>query len=177
MTTAEAPPFEQGDCYKYQWARHVARKTLHDDLRGVRALINQMKNADGGSGPGSGLLVPDLPADTSINDLYKLTEKATGGGLTPPDPARFNVGIVGAGAAGLFTALLFDWLNGHPEVRDQLHIDYDVLEANGADRLGGRLFTHRFSDDEHDYYDVGAMRFPDNNIMSRYVKQALQRHT
>ncbi|KAL1848916.1 hypothetical protein Daus18300_013425 [Diaporthe australafricana] len=52
---------------------------------------------------------------------------------------------------------------------DSLGIDYDIHE--GSDRIGGRIFTHRFNqtawdkstpDDPayYDYYDVGAMRFP-----------------
>jgi hypothetical protein len=39
-------------------------------------------------------------------------------------------------------------------------------------RFGGRLFTYKFSEKDdrypigtHDYYDVGAMRFPDVKTM------------
>jgi len=39
------------------------------------------------------------------------------------------------------------------------------LEA--SNRVGGRLYTHHFSNSIHDYYDVGAMRFPDSPIMER----------
>jgi hypothetical protein len=42
--------------------------------------------------------------------------------------------IIGAGVAGLYTAMIFD----------SLGIDYDILEAN-PDRVGGRLFTYRFN--------------------------------
>ncbi|KAF8178492.1 hypothetical protein BJ912DRAFT_1024006 [Pholiota molesta] len=59
---------------------------------------------------------------------------------------------------------------------DSLHIDYDILEANN--RIGGRLFTHRFNGNEglnaeigtparYDYFDVGAMRFPKIPFMDR----------
>ena len=46
---------------------------------------------------------------------------------------------------------------------------YDVLESAGQDRVGGRLFTYDFGGprNSHDYYDVGAMRFPDNPVMAR----------
>ncbi|KAI1214156.1 FAD/NAD(P)-binding domain-containing protein [Annulohypoxylon truncatum] len=42
---------------------------------------------------------------------------------------------------------------------------YDILEANS--RIGGRVYTHKFSETPHDYYDIGAMRFPDIPIMKR----------
>ncbi|KAH7303409.1 hypothetical protein B0I35DRAFT_472320 [Stachybotrys elegans] len=75
-------------------------------------------------------------------------------GLIPAQHGNFKVGIIGAGVAGLFTALVLDAINDA------------ILEAAGEDRFGGRLYTHRFSEEDvHDYYDVGAMRFPDNGIM------------
>ncbi|KAL2286647.1 hypothetical protein FJTKL_06647 [Diaporthe vaccinii] len=116
--------------------------------------------------------VGSQPTD-SVSALSKITETATGGGLIPEHHGRFKVGIVGGGVAGLFTALLLDWLNkelGEKIGEEHLDIDYEILEAAGEDRLGGRLYTHRFSDLEggvHDYYDVGAMRFPKNNVMER----------
>ena len=45
-------------------------------------------------------------------------------------------------------------------------LSYDLLEADC--RVGGRIYTHRFSDEKHDYYDVGAMRFPEIKIMEKY---------
>ena len=67
-------------------------------------------------------------------------------------------------------------------ILDKLNIPgltYEILEADK--RFGGRVYTHRFSDPKdaknpedakrakHDYYDVGAMRFPDIDIMQKYV--------
>lgn len=74
----------------------------------------------------------------------------------PPeeDCGLFDVGIVGAGMAGLYTGMILD----------SLKIRYHIIEA--SDRIGGRVYTHRFTDDPGDYYDAGAMRFPDNPIMS-----------
>ncbi|KAF5325025.1 hypothetical protein D9619_010096 [Psilocybe cf. subviscida] len=77
-----------------------------------------------------------------------------------------KIGIVGAGVAGLYAAMILQSLN----------IDYEILEAN--DRIGGRVFTHRFNGDKgvdapvndparYDYFDVGAMRFPDIPFMDR----------
>ncbi|KAG2369166.1 hypothetical protein BDR07DRAFT_1389805 [Suillus spraguei] len=39
----------------------------------------------------------------------------------------------------------------------ELGIPFDLVEA--LDRAGGRLYTHRFSEAPHDYYDAGAMRW------------------
>ncbi|KAH9483491.1 Putative bifunctional amine oxidase [Psilocybe cubensis] len=67
-----------------------------------------------------------------------------------------RVAIIGAGVAGLRTAMLLD----------KLQIPYKIFEAN--DGPGGRLFTYHFPSDDkspagkHDYYEVGGMRFPDN---------------
>ena len=63
-------------------------------------------------------------------------------------PAGTKVCIVGAGISGLYAALILD----------HLEVSYDILEA--ADRPGGRILTHYFSTRKHDYYDIGAMRFP-----------------
>ena len=82
------------------------------------------------------------------------------------DPTGYKVCIIGAGAAGLFTAMTIDYLN---EMVPDLNFSYDILEAADETRFGGRLYTHRFSEALHDYYDVGAMRFPDIPIMKRHV--------
>ena len=117
-------------------------------------------------------------------------------------PKIVHLGIVGAGAAGLFAAMVLDYLNfelikraalqgtgtgvkpstgDHPSSRDdpfkqhdpskkptELIFKYDILESTPPERLGGRLFTYNFGGDRdtHDYYDVGAMRFPDNLVMA-----------
>ncbi len=60
------------------------------------------------------------------------------------------MGIVGAGISGLYSALL---LQHHiPNVRVK------VFEA--SDRVGGRIYTHKFSDDPYQYCEAGAMRIP-----------------
>ena len=78
----------------------------------------------------------------------------------------FKVGIVGAGAAGLFTGMIFD----HLKEKYDLDVAYEILEASDKKRVGGRLFTHYFNEPppgegNHDYYDVGAMRYPDSAVM------------
>ncbi|KAF2148170.1 hypothetical protein K461DRAFT_330109 [Myriangium duriaei CBS 260.36] len=91
--------------------------------------------------------------------------------LEPIKDTKPKVCIVGAGAAGLFTALLIDYLNECDKVKN-FHLEYDIFEAADDSRVGGRLYTYDFPQvkDEklaHQYYDVGAMRFPDTPIMRR----------
>lgn len=55
------------------------------------------------------------------------------------EPSReglpLKVGIIGAGAAGLYAAMLLD----------SLGIDYDIYE--GSDRVGGRIYTYFFDEE------------------------------
>ncbi|EEP80684.1 predicted protein [Uncinocarpus reesii 1704] len=81
-----------------------------------------------------------------------------------------RVGIIGAGASGLFTGLIFDYLNATVFKKRGFELKYDILEAAKEDRVGGRLYSYYFSGEphgNHDYYDVGAMRFPENPVMER----------
>jgi hypothetical protein len=73
-------------------------------------------------------------------------------------PPWYYVAIIGAGVAGLRTAKLLQ----------DMGIPYKIFEASA--RPGGRVFTYQFPSKPpdnpqgaHDYYDVGAMRFPDND--------------
>ncbi|KAI0697874.1 hypothetical protein BC835DRAFT_1305033 [Cytidiella melzeri] len=84
--------------------------------------------------------------------------------------------IIGAGTAGLYTAMILE----------SLDIPCEIMEA--SDRVGGRVFTYHFGapkrsdvpenyDNTYDYFDVGAMRFPDSPFMKRtfdLVKKRLQ---
>ncbi|KAG1751233.1 hypothetical protein EDB19DRAFT_1676233 [Suillus lakei] len=68
------------------------------------------------------------------------------------------VGILGAGAGGLYTALILQ----------DLGIPYRIIEAQG--NVGGRLFTYTFNDktgSPYNYFDIGAMRFPKISSMQR----------
>lgn len=94
------------------------------------------------------------PSSSTPRDAY-LREILAGSNYpefrTTPTPADvpLKVGIIGAGAAGLYAAVLLD----------SLGIDYDLLEA--SDRVGGRILTHRFNEtawsqstpSDPDYYD------------------------
>jgi monoamine oxidase len=67
---------------------------------------------------------------------------------------RPTVGIVGAGMAGLYAALLLQRA-GHT-----VHI------FEGADRVGGRVHTHYFNDEKNQYFEAGAMRIPHSPYQS-----------
>ncbi|KAJ4403096.1 hypothetical protein N0V85_005168 [Neurospora sp. IMI 360204] len=89
---------------------------------------------------------------SSLDDV----EESDGLLLDPDSDSAFKgkICIVGAGVTGLFTALMLK-ISGI--------YNFDVIEA--SDRVGGRLYTHWFSDkkkpdSDHDYYDIGAMRIP-----------------
>lgn len=88
------------------------------------------------------------------NSKYKSLPKAPD--VSPnEDLYTGSICIIGAGAAGLAIAMMLK-LVGITNVT--------ILEANS--RVGGRCFTQTLSEDEktddnHNYYDIGAMRIPD----------------
>ncbi|KAK8088320.1 hypothetical protein PG997_003281 [Apiospora hydei] len=142
--------------HRSQWASFAMRKRVWNFQRDVSVLPDPKKGEI-------------LPAEET---RYP---KDTDGTLEK----KLRVGIIGAGVSGLFTAMTFDYL----KEKYGLDVEYEILEANGEERLGGRLFTYYFKnkiDSEgevvppevgpHDYYDVGAMRFPDIDIMERTFK-------
>ncbi len=94
--------------------------------------------------------------DASPN-RHDFLPKAPGLPDEPKDepPYQGRVCIIGAGAAGLYTAMMLKYLGA---------TNVEILEAN--DRVGGRCYTKPLPDDPehnkpHNYYDVGAMRIPD----------------
>lgn len=63
----------------------------------------------------------------------------------PEGCKEFSIGILGAGVAGLYTALMIDSLG------PDSGITYQILEAD--QRIGGRLYTHKFEGHTpNDYY-------------------------
>ena len=90
-----------------------------------------------------------LPAAPSLPD-----------GVDESDPYQGRVCIIGAGAAGLNTAMMLKYLGA---------TNVDILEANN--RIGGRCYTQALSSDTkyHNYYDVGAMRIPEIPWMKQLV--------
>ncbi len=64
-------------------------------------------------------------------------------------PSPITVGILGAGAAGLYAGMIIDSFGQDSGIK------YEILEiADGITRtVGGRLFTYKFPDGmENDYY-------------------------
>lgn len=103
--------------------------------------------------PTPGPQIPDDGVEAADNFISSIT-------------TREKICIVGAGVAGLYTAMILD----------SMQVDYDILEA--GDRFGGRLYTHRFNGEDginapvgdparYDYVDMGAMRFPETTEMAR----------
>ncbi|MDT0446283.1 flavin monoamine oxidase family protein [Streptomyces johnsoniae] len=71
---------------------------------------------------------------------------------------RATVAVLGAGISGLVAAYELQRL-GH---------EVDVLEAD--ERIGGRVFTHRFAGQDGPFAELGAMRIPvDHHLTLRYV--------
>ncbi|KAF5380291.1 hypothetical protein D9757_007919 [Collybiopsis confluens] len=75
----------------------------------------------------------------------------------PSELKTLPVGIIGAGCAGLYTAMILDTLG----------INYETIEGSG--RHGGRILTHHFTklDLPYQYFECGAMRFPNIFLMRR----------
>lgn len=72
-----------------------------------------------------------------------------------PHVKKVHVGIIGAGAAGLYAGLIIDSLEAP-------FFTYEILEANSETRKGGRLYTHKFPGGKaNDYY---VRIFPYNDI-------------
>ena len=62
------------------------------------------------------------------------------GRMVPIHSKNTKVAIVGAGVGGLYAALILR----------SVGISFDIFEMDN--RVGGRLKTHHFSDEENDYY-------------------------
>ncbi|KAF5683551.1 hypothetical protein FDENT_7163 [Fusarium denticulatum] len=130
------------------YAKHV----LYNHLRDRRYKMNY-RHHGGGDAPKLGEPLPKLDpilSDGHDDPLSKLPEY------------KGRVAIVGAGATGLYLAMMLKYLE-IPNV--------DIYEA--SDRIGGRCYTYQFPDDKdcpHNYYDVGAMRIPQISAMKSTLK-------
>jgi monoamine oxidase len=74
----------------------------------------------------------------------------------PPPPIRQRVGIIGAGAAGLYAAMLLQ------------RRGYDVHILEATNRVGGRILTHYFGCGDNQYFEAGAMRIPENQFQKPF---------
>lgn len=62
---------------------------------------------------------------------------------------NIEIGIIGGGVAGLYSGLLLKNKN----------IKFHIFEAD-PERVGGRIYTHRFDGKKDQYFEAGAMRIP-----------------
>lgn len=97
-----------------------------------------------------------LPRTETVGNV-PIRESSLGSPMSGDDGAGpsgrpLNVGIVGGGISGLYTALYLQ-SKGH-----RVH----VFEA--TERIGGRVYTHYFTPDRNQYYEAGAMRVPDHKF-------------
>ena len=71
-----------------------------------------------------------------------------------------TVGIVGAGLAGIVSAL------------ELLKLGYNVKVYEISGRIGGRIYTHTFQSDPNTYCELGSMRYsPNMKLFFHYLKQ------
>jgi monoamine oxidase len=84
-----------------------------------------------------------LKAQTPIGGAEPSTANA------PRAPQQLRVGIVGGGMVGLYAALLLQTRG----------VQVHIVEAHPS-RLGGRIYTHRFTAEKQQYFEAGAMRLP-----------------
>ena len=142
--------------YRAQWARSLVREKLSAEIK----KLQELQHHDGPMGDGHQLPLlgstPVSPEHLPPDDKWASYEDASPKQGSLPEHSK--VCIVGAGVSGLYIAMILDDL-AIPG------LSYQVLEASA--RVGGRLYTHHFSDALHDYYDIGAMRFPKIKIMDR----------
>ena len=141
-----------------QWARRLVREKIAAQLNDIQRRDQQRREQQPGHRFSDVISMPIGDGQAHIDPLKLPRTKS------PSQPARaqivhkdaaelreLRVSITGAGMAGLYIAMILDDLQV-PGLK------YDLLEA--SDRVGGRVFTHYFSETTHDYYDIGAMRFP-----------------
>lgn len=125
---------QKSGSFKHQWARYVARRALEHDLAAARNRLIEATSQGKAD-------IPQLPSliidgKESVGELLRKTEKYTGLGFVPPEPGKFKIGIVGAGVSGLFSAMVFDWLNKNVQ---GLEIDYVSLNFFQFSCLVGRV--------------------------------------
>lgn len=136
-------------------------QSIHDAVQRI-----QKRFGPGGPNAPPGPILGIPLEDQDALDLYSVSEslpevqsRSLEPSKTEGEPVIGMVGILGAGAAGLYSAMILE----------SLGIKCEILEA--APKPGGRLHTHYFDEGQdptkYQYYDVGAMRYPEIPIMER----------
>ena len=68
---------------------------------------------------------------------------------------ELSIGIIGAGAAGLYIGMTLEKVNRYLRDAGMKPIKYEILEAEpsaGPHPVGGRMWTHHFGVGANDYY-------------------------
>jgi hypothetical protein len=160
------------------WARVLAAEAVKKDWERLTTAFRHLHEGQP-SGGFTGLPIPDFigvegPQSQSKErpDVLKPPSEALGGFLKAKTLSAADtvpkIGIIGAGAAGLFTAMILKWLKKNAVDASNKPFDYtcDIIEASKV--VGGRLSTYSFNEAQQDlYFDVGAMRYPQNDVMTR----------
>ncbi|XXH01116.1 hypothetical protein Hte_007467 [Hypoxylon texense] len=141
--------------FKSRWATRLVREKLAAELNALASKHTGIPLPKAGPKP---YTYDHLPSDPNYVGGLSPTPPTGRLGGADDDPPERKVCIVGAGVAGLYIAMILDDL-------DIPNLTYDIIEAGS--RIGGRVYTHHFSEESHDYYDVGAMRFPKIPAMDR----------
>jgi hypothetical protein len=133
MPAISLPPLSGGNAYypsgRDEYAQNILLTALYEDSN------------DSGGTIDIGYPPPPTPSGAPRGPTepeYSLPAPTPSGARGASN--RQRIGIIGAGAAGLYTALLLDSLG-------DIGFDYDILEAD-PERIGGRLYTHWFDDKE-----------------------------
>ena len=137
------------------WSMLIDGPDSHSDTEGLSLFSSRSQD----SHPDA-LFPDDLPS--RIPSRLPSHSPDSGGDALPVEGIVNPVAIIGAGVAGLRVAMMLKHLG----------IPYVVLEA--SERYGGRVYTHYFKKEKDEpasssqsYFDVGAMRFPDNAANAR----------
>lgn len=132
-------------------AEYTIKHQIEEDCRKLEDRVGSHFASLDPNGPAPGMPHrPEVPPGEP-NKLFRQPP-------VPPEGFEIKVGIIGAGMAGLYTAMILDSMK---------YMKYEIPEASS--RAGGRVYTHYFDPVNLDgnYYDVGAMRFPNIPIMHR----------
>ncbi|EHK96180.1 putative bifunctional amine oxidase [Glarea lozoyensis 74030] len=134
--------------YKAKYLSYLVKRASELDYQRLEQLLPKIP---------IGVPSPKTDTTTQNGKTAEIEKKIKELGNYTQDLRPVKIGIIGAGISGLYTGLILEHLG----------LDYEILEA--ADRIGGRVYTHKFpgDDDERSYYDIGAMRFPDTPVMTR----------
>lgn len=148
MSSTETPDVSMG------YGSYRARAGAQSIKDAVRKMVARFPDGGMNAPPG-----PILGAPIE-DESAQLQSRAAALRLDHPvEPDIGKVGILGAGAAGLYAAIILE----------SIGIECEILESSC--RPGGRLHTHYFDEEKnpkkYQYYDVGAMRYPLIPIMHR----------